>query len=370
MLKDRAQKATALKFCVSKRWLPQLEVEIEPSNRLERSKFLLTDLDVLCITTSPVGMHSKVVFDCKSGTRESAIGRAFWLRGVMTKVGADHGFVVLNSKLKLSRDHRISASELGVSLLHDSEFADLAQGLQGSIKLQSDYSLVSDIEAWEAFLELRSKSPALAEYMSYSASAFWTIKDYGEQCRKTIARLRKLRPELDPSKTDHLAIFGDALCLFLISLSSLANKLFLLLMRPSAAEDFSSALLASVYGGYESLQSAIKIRQLATGQTDESVSIFPDIERFEQLVREIVQAPQQALPAALLSREIGFTHLKGAADTRLQMDIAIESPYAPKFILLAAEYLQRAAKLPPEFSAIYVEHMLSLMSRATYKKSV
>lgn len=367
MLKDRAQKATALKFCVSKRWLPQLEVEIEPNNRIERSRYLLTDLDVLAISASPVGMHSKLVFDCKSGMRESAIGRAFWLRGVMSKVGADHGFVVLNANLKLSRDHRASASDLGVSLLHDTEFEDLAQGLQGAIHLPENYSQVAEIEAWEMFLGFRSKSPAFAEYMSYAASSFWTIKDYGEQCRKTVARLRILRPELDPSKSDHVAIFGDALCLFLTSLSSLANKLFLLLMRPSTAEDFSSALLSSVYGGYENLQTAKKIRQLATGQSDDSVSIFPDIERFEQLVREIVQAPQQALPAALLSREIAFAHMRNMPETGLQMDIARESLYAPKFVLLAAEYLQRAVKLPPEFSALYADIAFSLMSRAVHR---
>ncbi|HEK0908028.1 TPA: hypothetical protein SMQ04_002812 [Pseudomonas putida] len=369
MLKDRAQKATALKFCVSKRWLPQLEVEIESNNRLGQSRYLLTDLDVLSISSSPVGMHSKIVFDCKSGMRESAIGRAFWLKGVMTKVGADHGFVVLNSKLKLSRDHRISASELGVSLLHDSEFGDFAQGLEGSIDLRYDYSLMADIEAWEEFLALRSRSPAFAEYMGYATSTFWTIKDYGEQCRKTVARLRKLRPELDPSKKDHLAIFGDALCLFLISLSSLANRLFLLLMRPSAADEFSSALLASVYGGYENLQSAKKIRQLATGQSDDAVSIFPDVERFEQLVREVVQAPQQALPAALLARELAFNFLKDVPETGLQIDISNESPYASKFVLLAAEYLQRATKLPPEFASAYVERSFSLMNRAIIKTS-
>lgn len=367
MLKDRAQKATALKFCVSKRWLPQLEVEIEPDNRVEQSRFLLTDLDVLAISSSPMGSHSKIVFDCKSGMRESAIGRAFWLKGVMSKVGADHGFVVLNSKLKLSRDHRISASELGVSLLHDSELGDLAQGLGGSIDLRPDYSLSADIDSWEIFLSSRSKSAAFSEYMGYATSSFWTIKDYGEQCRKTVARLRKLRPELDPSKAEHLAVFGDSLCLFLISLSSLANRLFLMLMRPSAAEEFSSALLASVYGGYENLQSAKKIRQLATGQSDDSVSIFPDVERFEQLVRELVQAPQQALPAALLAREVGFAFLRNVNETGLQSDIANESPYAPKFVLLAAEYLQRAVKLPPEFATAYVSRTFDLMNRAMHK---
>jgi hypothetical protein len=369
MLKDRAQKATALRFCISKRWLPQLEVEIEPSNRMEKSKYLLTDLDVLAIATSPVGEQTKFVFDCKSGARESAIGRAFWLHGVMAKIGSSHGFVVMNPKVKLSRDHRLSASELGVSLLHEGEFEDLALGLSGTTNITREYSIASDIDVWEKFIEIDSKYPQLSDYLVFSTSYFWTIKDAGEQCRKSVAKLRSIRSELDPSKDEHLAIFGDSLCLFLLAVSNLANRLFLILMRPTSKDEFSSLLLAFLYGGYESLQAALKIRKLATGAgAEDTVSIFPDSDRFEQLVREVVQAPLQALPAALLAREMAFCCLENVESTALQIDISRESPYATKFLLLAAEYLQKATKLPPEFSTKYADGAFKLMTSTLQAK--
>ncbi|WP_454677223.1 hypothetical protein [Achromobacter marplatensis] len=363
MIKDRAQKSIALKFCVSKRWLPQLEVDVESTSRIEKSKFLLTDLDILAISTSPVGEHLKFVFDCKSGIRESGIARAFWLHGVMSKVSASHGFVVMGPKVNLSKDHRLSSSDLGISLLHDFEFGDLAQGLDGSVDISNEFSLAADIDCWDKYFNIKSKYQTLSSYIDFSRSSFWLIKDAGEQCRKTVAKLRAIRAELDPSKEEHLCIFGDAICLFLLSISNLANRLFLVLMQPADKDEFSSLLLSFLYGGYESLQAALKIRQLATGaKSDDSVSIFPDTERFEQLVREVMQVPQQALPASLLAREISLCCLNGFQVTALQKSISTESPYAPKFLLLAAEYLQKSLRLPPEFSARYADRALSLMS--------
>ena len=367
MLKDRAQKSTALRLSVSKRWLPQLEVEIEPTRRLEKSKFLLTDIDVLSVAPSPIGGHIRLVFDCKSGARESAIGRAFWLRGVMTRASATHGFVVLNDKVSVNRDHRISASDLAVSLLHENEFEDLAQGMGGTT-IATD-SATSSIDAWDQFLAVGAKYPTTSDYLNFGRSGYWMIKDPGEQCRKTVARLRAIRTELDPVKPEHLAIFGDALFLFLLALSELTNRLFLVLLRPSSHEEFSSSLLAHLYGGYENLEAAQKIRRLTSGADSEDVvSIFPEIVKFEQLVREILQAPQQALPASLLAREISFSALTISGITGLQREIAVESPYAPKFVLMAGEYLQKAARLPPEFSSHYSDTALDLSAAALKKR--
>lgn len=359
MLKDRAQKATALALSVSKRWLPQLEVDIEASTQIEQAKYLLTDLDVLAIAPAPIGGHIRMVFDCKSGAKESAIGRAFWLHGVMTRAAATHGFVILNEKVAIKHDHRISASELSVSLLHESEFEDLAQCMGGTTK--SIESAAADIDAWDRFLGIAKKYPATSEYLNFAKSAFWIAKDPGEQCRKTVAKLRSVRTELDPAKPEHVAIFGDSLCLFLLALSELANRLFLVLLRPTSQDEFSSSLLALLYGGYDSLEAAQKIRRLTSGAvSDNAVSIFPEIEKFEQLVREILQAPQQGLGASLLARELSFSFLMSGAVTELQRKLAAEAPYASKFVLLASEYLRKAAKLPSEFSEIYSDAALSL----------
>lgn len=363
MLKDRAQKASALKLCVSKRWLPQLEVEVEPTARVVKEKYLLTDLDVLAIKAEEIGQHSKIVFDCKSGAKESGIARAFWLSGVMSKVNAKHGFVILNSRVNLSCDHRVSASDLNVSLLQERELEGLASGLGGSINIPTEYSEASNIDTWEAFFEINKKFPNLSEYLIFSRSSYWAISNPGEQCRKTVAKLRSIKFELDPSKPEHMAVFGDAICLFLVAVSNLATKLLLILMQPTSREEFSSLLLAFLYGGYENLQAALKIRKFTSGAaSDDFVSIFPDTDRFEHLVREVVQHPQQALSASLLAREQSLCALTGVVGTSLQYDISLESRYSTKYVLLAAEYLQKSLSLPPEFSQYYSDSVLSLLN--------
>lgn len=362
MVKDRAQKALALRLCVSKRWLPQLEVEVEPSRRLDRSKSLLTDIDVLAIAQSVISGQERVVFDCKSGAKESGIGRAFWLHGVMARVSAKHGFVVLPEKANIVHDHRVSAADLAVSLLHDSELEGFAQSIGGTTVGIDAHA--ANIEVWERFLVIGSKFPNLSEYLQFARSGFWMIKDSGEKCRRCVSRLRSIRAELDPSKPEHLAIFGDAICLFLAALSELAGKLLLILLRPASRENFASAVLAMLYGGYDSLETAQKMRRITSGVgEEESVSIFPELPRFEQLIREIMQAPLEGIPAALLARELAFEALEGQASTKpFQMALVVEAKFSPKFLLMAGEYLQKAARLPPEFASYYTDRALSLTS--------
>lgn len=368
MLKDRAQKAMALKLSVSKRWLPQLEVEIEATNRFEKSKHMLTDIDVLSVAPAPIAGHTRLIFDCKSGVRESAIGRAFWLYGVMAKSSAKHGFIILNEKVKITHDHRVSASEFGVSLLHENELEDLAQCMGGTTNI--DNALTANIDVWDRFLGVGIKYPKIKEYLDFSRAGFWMTKDVGEQCRKTVARLRSIKTELDPSKPEHLGVFGDALCLFLLTLSEMASQLYLVLLRPSSQEEFSASLLALLYGGYENLEAAQKIRRLTSGDTasNDAISIFPEMEKFEQLVREILQAPNQVHAASLLARELAFAALVGEGVTGLQKQISVESPYATKYVLLASEYLAKATKLPSEFGKHFSDVSLSLPIKSQGRK--
>lgn len=360
MLKDRAQKSLALKLCISKRWLPQLEIEIEAETRVSKSKHMLTDIDVLAVVPGAIAGNSRLIFDCKSGARESAIGRAFWLYGVMKKSSTEHGFIVLSEKVKITHDHRISASEFGVSLIHEDELEGLAQCMGGTTRIDS--SQAADIDTWDKFLGISGKYPALKEYLEFSRARFWMIADAGERCRKTVAKLRSVKAELDPSKSEHLAVFGDALCLFLLTLSEMASRLYLVLVRPSSKEEFSASLLALLYGGYENLEAAQKIRRMTAGddRSVDSISIFPEMEKFEQLIRELLQAPRQAHLASLLAREMSFSALSGAGVTKLQEELTTEAPYATKFILLASEYLSVATRVPAEFNEHYSKGALGL----------
>jgi len=363
MLKDRAQKAQALKLCVSKSWLPQLEVNIEPAQRLEKTKFLLTDLDVLAIARNPIGELTKIVFDCKSGLRESPIGRTFWLKGVMEKVRANHGFILLNDRINISRDHRASATELSVTLLRESEIGSLAQGL-GARVMPTDVP-IADIDTWEQFFCIDQKYAALSDFTLFARSSYWTLKDPGEQCRKCVGKLRSIGTELDPVKPEHMAIFGEALALFILAIANLTNRLFLVLIRPTTEEEFTTTLLALLYGGYDNLDVAQKIRRLTAGVAPaDQIDIFPEMRSFEHLIREMLEAPFQALEAAIAARDSCLSALVGEPCSSLFKEMVGANQYAAKFIVLAAGYLQKAARLPIEFKTHYADQTLVVAAAA------
>jgi hypothetical protein len=161
-----------------------------------------------------------------------------------------------------------------------------------------------------------------------------------------------------------MAIFGDAVCLFLVALSELATRVLLMLLQPSSREEFASIVLTVLYGGYENLEAAQRFKRLASGAGhDDDVSMFPELGRFEQLVREVMQAPLNALPASLLAREQSFETLMASSSSGgFQSALVRRYRYTPKFVLLASEYLQKAARLPPEFSAHYRDRSMRLLS--------
>lgn len=365
MLKDRGQKALALKFCVSKRWLPQLEIEIEPNTRISTSKNMLTDIDVMGVTQASLSGSDRVIFDCKSGLRESPIGRTFWLSGVMSKTRSSHGFIIMNDKLNIMHDHRISAYDMKITLVQERDFENLAQCLGGTTS--ENNSFVGSIDVWETFFSISKKFQILDDYLRFSRSGYWMINNIGERCRKTIAKLRSIKTELDPSKPEHIAIFGDCLCLFLLTVSELTRRLYLILIKPTSKEEFTNTLLAILYDGQDNLQSAYKIKRLTSENPldQEAISIFPEIKDFEQLIRETLECPSDIHTTALLSREISFAALNNFAISPLEIDLVRNYPFATKFILLASEYLTKAARLPVEFGQFYFNRTMHVNEQST-----
>ena len=84
-MKDRDQKAKALAYSVSKRWFPQLEVDVQAPHAVARKTALITDLDVFAAVPDDFVGFRHVVFDCKTLARESPVNRTLWLRGVLDR---------------------------------------------------------------------------------------------------------------------------------------------------------------------------------------------------------------------------------------------------------------------------------------------
>jgi hypothetical protein len=168
-----------------------------------------------------------------------------------------------------------------------------------------------------------------------------------------------VRSELDPSKLEHLALFCDALCLFLYALAQITHRIFNSFLHPAEKEEFSTSLLALIFGGYDNLDAALKLRRISTdGPEPDQASIFPEWKRLELLAREMLEAPLQALSSALLAREVSLSQLSGTPISPLASQLVRESPFARKFCILGVEYLSNAARLPPEFQTHFVNAFL------------
>jgi len=170
---------------------------------------------------------------------------------------------------------------------------------------------------------------------------------------------------MDPSKSEHMAIFGEALALFILAIGELANRLFLMLIRPLTEEEFTTTLLALLYGGYDNLEVAQKIRRITAGAAvDDQVDIFPEMKKFEHLIHEMLQAPSQALEAAIAVRDVSLSALFGSPASTLFEHIVSANQYSAKFIALSADYLQKATRVPIEFKSYYSDVTLKTASVA------
>src|SRR5688572_16820310 len=120
MINDRHQKELALRYVASRRWVPQLEVEVYPDLTTTDSKYVITDLDVLALVPDEFDGYRSIIIDCKTRKAESPIGRALWLTGLSKHIGAERAFSILQKK-RIETDHRYSAAQHGVIMLGESE---------------------------------------------------------------------------------------------------------------------------------------------------------------------------------------------------------------------------------------------------------
>ena len=233
--------------------------------------------------------------------------------------------------------------------------------------MQIGVSRVAELDNWEIFFSIPERFPKLGDMVEFSRSTFWRCESPAEACRKTIAILRKAHPELDPANALHTALFGDFVALFLHSLARLSLQIFMSYLQPSNRDDLAEALLLLLYGGRDSYELANQLRKLVPREKqngrDEKELTPPEWDKFVQLTRHILEAPRQALFAPLLAREIAWGYLDGKDSIEFARLMAFEQPQSGKFCLLAAEYLGKAAKVPPEFAQKYSKQFLEIQSK-------
>jgi len=361
MMKDRDQKQKALRLSVANRWFPQLEVDVQPGRALTERAPLVTDLDVLSSIPDEFKGFRSVVFDCKTKAKESPVNRALWLAGVLDRLRADQGFCILkNDRIEL--DHRLMATRLNIILLGEDEFDLYAKSTSERYVLPLGHTC--EMSVWEQLFEIPRHFPNLELGLRFIRSTFWMTDDSAEACRKTLASLKNLHPELDPSKPEHICLFFEFCALFARSLAIVVCQIFKAYLHPANQGDLSEALLVMLYGGREAYEHRNELYKLVKTKNPEHLPpdlSLPEWERFLQLVRQCLDAPVELQHAPLILREVGFSVLRGDTTMVFAKTLCSRSPQGARFAVLIASYLGKAAKLPPDFVRIADVALLPLI---------
>lgn len=359
MIKDRGIKEQVLKYAATRRWYPQMEVEVAPPARVARRVALVTDIDCLAIAPGPVLGGQTILFDCKTKVTESGANRALWLRGLMSHVNAEHAFCVLK-KSSINADHRQVAQSLGVVLIPEDEFVIFARVTAG--KDLETRAAVSSMEAWSRFADLRIRFPRLNPLLDYRAGEFWRTRSFHAACRKVVANVLEYKTEFDPAHIEHEALFGDLLSMFTLAMSSLVDSVFRLMLLPVSASDFDDVVRMKLYGGrdeYEQQNKLFKLLKQARHGVEVSEDLAPpEWPRFVKLLRQLLDDPNACYRSALIIKECSFALLTGT-ESYLR-ELTQHDKQATRFAVLLSDYFSKATKVPPEFGQRLEQRLLAL----------
>lgn len=372
-IKDRDQKESVLQFCLSRGWFPHVEVDVYPTRQVSRRGSAQTDIDLLALVPAAFGGFDKHLFDCKTKAKESPINRVLWLHGLMRQLDVTSGTCVLK-KDSIEVDHRLSAFDLGISLVAEAELTDWAKGLGGAaFAATTPFSLAGNFAAWEELLTADRRNPQLSKAVQFIRSGYWQIRDEAEAARKCIFLLKSVRGEIDPAKPEQLALALYLAALFSVASASLASRLFSIFVLPKSQDVYEEALRVSLYGGrdaYEQRNALYTLLAKARGHDDVEALGVPGWEHFAKLIRQMMEAPIQAAHTPHILQELAFAALASNPVTSSQraLMLSVENQRSAQYALNLCGYLFKATKIPPEIGEYAAAEILALITVAVSKK--
>jgi hypothetical protein len=354
MIKDRAQKKLAVKFCAAQGILPFMEVVVRSHSGLEEAPVNITDIDVLGLDLGRSGAVQRVLFDCKTGSKLSAINRALWAGGLMTFVRADRAYVIQKKEAPYS--HKLAANVLDVHIHSEETFVRYANSI--TLDFSRDISYLDNLDIWDCFVALGQVQPALGEAVWFATTQAALEASGPRGIRLGLSALIKAAPELDPRRSAHRLLFGGLVSGFLIFLSLSANALKEIFQFSMDKEDFERTVRYFVWEGRENYLNRRNMKAAidkAKGDSTAAEFDLPEWHRFVQLVRFFLDAPEALSSLPLLTKEIAFRASAGAvrkdADEHIRRLFQMNNR-ARQFIFATATYLVHAARLPREFEAL------------------
>lgn len=352
-MKDRYQKQKLLQYFLSKDWYPQLEVDVTYSGSTSPKPKMITDIDVFAMAPESNGILSPIIGDCKTLKNQSPINRVFWIKGVMEHFCSNFGVVLLSKNIE--GEHKLLASDLGVSLLSDDDFKVYSIATSNS-NLASSAALVS-MECWDRYFDLPNRFPKLETLFWYCKSGYWNEENFGVKLRHCISRLRAVRQELNPDNRINVFVFLELASLFAIAINELSIKIFNKFLLPKDKDEFDRELKILVWGGYENYVFWNELRnRLVTNPNEPTGLSLPEWPMFVQLVRNCIEKPLSTAIIPLILKEVAFQFLVEQQNLNIRTEylesLLKRDPIASKNAIMIIDYLVKGAKLPVEFSSL------------------
>lgn len=257
MCADRLQKRLALKFCAAQGIVPFAEVIISAGTGLDEGIIAVTDVDVLGLDLGRYGSVQRLLFDCKTGAKQSAINRALWAGGLKSLVRADRAFVI--QRKGAPDTHRLVANSFDVHIYSEDSFRRYAAAIAPDFL--RDVTYLDDLDHWDQLIALRKNQPAFVEAVAYVTTHTALEISAPKGLRQGLATLMKVAGELDPAKPLHRLLFGTYVSGFLIFLSKAAGQLTEVFQFSMEKADFEQRLRYFVWEGRENYALRQKLKQ-------------------------------------------------------------------------------------------------------------
>jgi hypothetical protein len=325
---------------------PCLEVVVASASDLSDTTEVLTDLDVVGLDFIADGGFRRLIFDCKTTNKMSAVNRAFWAAGILAYSGCDEAFVILKNKAVYN--HRLSALTIGVDLHDEASFEDL--GNARDIGFNADINYQSSVDRWNVVFDIYSKNTwSEALFLTGRNAAPLSVQPW-RVFRKMVAELRTARGQFDPAKDGHVAIFLDVMAAIFILWSSIGRDVRRFYDPKMSKAEFEKALLYYIWGGKESYQ----IRQELRQKTDASGAIqeFPSWDKLVSFAGLVIAGPQELFGCVNICREMSIRMLSGKLTEQEKglSKMLSANKRARQFIMAASEYMIAASGLPKDLT--------------------
>lgn len=360
--KDNFQKQAAIRHCLATGVVPYLNVVVPPETSVESNVHALSDIDVLGVSTMDIARTFLRTYDCKT-VKGSPINRAFWAHGLAQFVGAEESFVILERAAVES--HRLAAKRLRVFLFDSKGFEAHAESSSAEFATLAAYA--GDVRRWTERDAEMSKIPAVGALHELAESRVPLSRDAAASFRHLLKGAREAGPELDPEKALHLCLYSETVAAAGLLLVSMTAD-FRFAFDPGASfETFERLVKYYIWGGKDSWELMQRYRRMANANDGAGDFNLPQWTMFLELVRTLLESPNEVGSVPLAVKEQGFRFLAQQdhrADQRLRQ-LWTGSNRTRQFAFRVSRFVCRACGLPQEFAERFESSVNEVVNSGT-----